>query len=92
MVKSPINPAGPSLPPNFEPDPAPTVPHSPQGGGRPLPTPPQPSPPPLNTSAYDFVEDYHYVISHEPLDVNRGNQLSIPDNIQALWTRTEHTQ
>jgi len=99
MVKSPINPVGPSLPPNFEPDPAPTIPHSPQGGGQPLPTPPQPSPPPrvplrplLNTSAYDFIEDYCYVISHELLDVNRGNQLSIPDNIQALWTRTEHIQ
>jgi len=99
MVELLINPVGPSLPPNFEPDPAPTVPHSAQGGGRPLPTPPQPLPPPRvplhppsNTSAYDFIKDYRYVISHEPLDINRGNQLSIPDNIQALWTRTEHTQ
>jgi len=29
-------------------------------------------------------------MSHEPVDVNGGNQLSIPDNIQALWTWTEH--
>jgi len=31
-------------------------------------------------------------MSHEPLDVNGGNQLSIPDNIQALWTRMDQTQ
>ena len=31
-------------------------------------------------------------MSHEPLDVNGGNQLSISDNIQALWTRMDQTQ
>jgi len=99
MVKSPINPAGLSLPQNLEPDPLPTIPHSPEGGGRPLPTPPQPSPtlrallhPPSNTSAHDFVEDYCYVMFHEPLNTNGGNQLSIPGNIQALWTQMKHTQ
>jgi len=30
-------------------------------------------------------------MSHEPVDVNGSNQLSIPNNIQALWTWTEHT-
>ena len=29
---------------------------------------------------------------HEPLDTNGGNNLSIPDNIQTLWARLEHTQ
>ena len=70
IVESPINPAGPSLPLNIEPDPAPTILHSPQSGGQPLSTPPQPLPP-----------------LHAP-----SHPLSIPDNIQALWTRTEHTQ
>jgi len=31
-------------------------------------------------------------MSHELLDVNGGNQLSIQDNIQALWTRMDQTQ
>ena len=99
MVKSLINPTGSSLPQNIEPDPSPSVPHSPQGGGRPLLTPPQLSPtpctplhPPSNTSAHDFVEDYRYIMFHEPLDINTGNQLSIPDNIQALWIWMEHTR
>jgi len=34
-------------------------------------------------SAHDFIEDYRYIMFHEPLDVNTGNQLSIPNNIQA---------
>jgi len=74
-------------------------PCSPQGSGRPLPTPPQPSPlprlslhPQSNTSAYEFVEDFRYVLSHEPLDTNGGNLLSLPDNVRALWTQIGHLQ
>jgi len=74
-------------------------PRSPQGSGRPLPTPPQPSPlprlplrPQSNTLAYEFMEDFHYILSHEPLDTNSGNLLSLPDNVRALWTQIGHLQ
>ena len=74
-------------------------PCSPHGTGCPLPTPCQPSPllhlplhPQSNTSAYEFVEDYCYVVSHEPLDANGRNLLSLPDNAHALWTQIGHLQ
>ena len=110
MAQSPVDPARPLTPLTpFDTDPGTprldthqtshSSPRSPHGTGRPLPTPPQPSPPlrlPLrpqsNTSAYKFMEDYRYVVSHEPLDTNGGNLLSLPDNVRALWTQIGHLQ
>jgi len=74
-------------------------PCSPHGSGHPLLTPLQPFPlprlplcPPLNTSTYEFVEDYYYIVSHEPLNMNGRNLLSLPDNVCALWTQIGHLQ
>ena len=68
-------------------------PCSPCSSGHPLSTPSQPFPlphlllrPPLNTSTYEFAEDYHYIVSHEPLNTNGRNLLSLFDNVRALWT------
>ena len=99
MVESPINSTRPSLLQNVKLEFLPTASYSPQGGGQSLSTPPQPSPTPCiplhpssNMSAYEFVKDYHYVMSHDLLDMNGGNHLSIPNNIWALWMWTEHIQ
>jgi len=43
-------------------------------------------------SAYKFVEDYRFVLSHEPLNMNDGNLLSLPDNVRTLWTQIGHLQ
>ena len=106
MVELPVDPAGPSTSHTVESDLTPTPrtpvisPHSPPNpGNRPLPTPPWLSPvlypplrPPSNTSAHEFVEDFHFVLSHEPVNPIGSNHLTIPDNIHALWMQTEHAQ
>ena len=105
MAQSPVDPMRPLTPLTLldtNPDThqmSHSPPHSPHGSGRPLLTLPQPSPlphlplcPPSNTSAYEFVEDYHYIVFHEPLDTNGGNLLSLPDNVCALWTQIGHLQ
>ena len=110
MVQSPVDPTRPLTPLTpFDTDPdilrldahqtSHNSPCSPQGSGRPLHTPPQPSPSPClplrpqsNTSAYEFMEDFRYVLSHEPLNTNGGNLLSLPDNVRALWTQIGHLQ
>jgi len=74
-------------------------PHSPRSSGHPLPTPPHALLPPClplcpqsNMFTYEFVEDYYYIMSHKPLDMNGGNLLSLPDNVRDLWTQIGHLQ
>jgi len=38
------------------------------------------------------MEDFCYVLSYEPLNMNGGNLLSLPDNVHALWTQIGHLQ
>jgi len=106
MVESPVDPVGPLTSHIVESDltPIPRTPvispHSPPNlGNCPLPTPPWLSPvpypplrPPSNMSAHKFVEDFCFVLSHEPVDPIGSNHLTIPDNIRALWTQTERAQ
>ena len=43
-------------------------------------------------SAHEFVKDFHFVLSHKPVDSVGGNHLTIPNNIRALWIQIEHAQ
>jgi len=99
MAESLVDPTSTLTPHTNELKQNPTMYSPPNPGNRSLPTPPWTSPTPhillcpqSNTSAYEFIEDFCYIISHDPVDPSDGNHLSIPDNMRALWTQIDSLQ
>ena len=99
MAESPVDPTSLLTPHTDKSKQTSTMYSPPNLGNCPLPTPPWASPtscislhPQSNTSAYVFIKDFHYIVSHDPVDPSGGNHLLIPDNMRALWTQIDSLQ